>query len=70
MRLIVERFEENWVVCEKEDKSTIILSRQQMPPEVKEGEVLQIEGDTIIIDREETEKRKRNMEDLTKDMWE
>ncbi|WCK57209.1 DUF3006 domain-containing protein (plasmid) [Aneurinibacillus sp. Ricciae_BoGa-3] len=70
MRVIVDRFEEDLVVCEKEDKSTFNLKREQVPKEVEEGDVLIIEGDKVVIDREETQKRKKQMEELTKDMWE
>jgi hypothetical protein len=69
MKVIIDRFEGEYAVCEKEDREMMDIKRDCLPKEAKEGDVLHIEGDKIIIDVMETEKRKKEIEELTKDLW-
>ncbi|MEG0772575.1 DUF3006 domain-containing protein [Clostridium sp.] len=69
MKVVIDRFEGDYAVCEKEDREMIDIKRHSLPKEAKEGDVLDIEGDKIIIDINETEKRKKEIEELTKDLW-
>ena len=69
MTVIVDRFEENFAVCEKEDGSLINIKRDVIPKEVKEGDVLIINKNLIAIDKEETDRRKKEIEKLTEDIW-
>ena len=70
MNVIIDRFEGNYVVCEKEDKTMMDIKKSKIPSLAKEGDVLSINNDVIIIDIEETQRRKRKIEKLTKDLWE
>jgi hypothetical protein len=70
MKVTIDRFEGNFAVCEKEDRNMIDIEKIKIPPEAKEGDVLNIEGHVITIDIEETNKRKKLIEELTKDLWE
>jgi pyruvate kinase len=70
MRVIVDRFEGELAVCEKEDKSMIDISRKELPEEVQVGDVLVIENGQTRIDYEETKNRKQRIEKLAKDLWE
>ena len=47
----------------------IDIKRNKIPSSAKEGDVLDIVNDQITIDSEETEKRKKEIEELTKDLW-
>lgn len=68
MKLIIDRFEEEFAVCETENRKTINIERHKLPPDVREGVVIDLNGDNIKIDWEETERlRKENQQ---KDMWE
>lgn len=69
MKVVIDRFEGDYAVCEKEDREMIDIKRHCLPKEAKEGDVLHIEGDKIIIDINETEKRRKEIEELTKDLW-
>lgn len=69
MKVIIDRFEGHYAVCEKEDRAMIDIKKTDLPSEAKEGDVLDIEGDTIIIDLEATVKRKSEIEKLTEDLW-
>jgi hypothetical protein len=39
-KLIIDRFEGNYAVCECEDKSTVLLPKYKLPLECKEGDIL------------------------------
>jgi len=69
MRVVIDRFEGDYAVCEKENREMIDIKRDCLPKEAKEGDVLDIEGNKITIDLKETEKRKKEIEELTKDLW-
>ena len=66
MKVIIDRFEGDFAVCEKEDKTMVNIDMRILPEKVKEGDVLNIE---IKVDEEETEKRKKVIEELTRDLW-
>lgn len=69
MQVIIDRFESFYAVCEKDDRTMINIKRNLIPPEAKEGDVLDIEDNEILINFIETEKRKRKFEELTKELW-
>jgi hypothetical protein len=70
VKVVIDRFEGDYAVCEKENREMIDIKKDILPKEAKENDVLDIEGDKIIIDVEETKKRKKDIEELTKDLWE
>jgi hypothetical protein len=70
VKVVIDRFEGDYAVCEKENREMIDIKKDILPKEAKENDVLNIEGDKIIIDIEETKKRKKDIEELTKDLWE
>lgn len=69
LKVIIDRFEGDFAVCEREDRSMIDIEISKLPPKAKEGDVLDLSDDIITIDFEETERRKRKIEELTKDLW-
>jgi len=69
MKVIIDRFEGEFAVCEKEDRKMLDIERHKIPSSAKEGDVLDISNDRITIDSEETEKRKKEIEELTMDLW-
>lgn len=69
MKVIIDRFEGNYAVCEEENKKMINIEKIKIPANAREGDVLKIIGDTITIDITETKKRKKEVEELTKDLW-
>ena len=70
MRIIIDRFEGNYVVCEKEDKTMMDILKTKVPFEAKEGDVLILHNNMFTIDIDETEKRHRKVEKLTEGLWE
>lgn len=69
MKVVIDRFEGNYAVCEQEDGEMMNIERGKIPSEAREGDVLQINGDDIVIDKEETMRRKKEIEQLVEDLW-
>jgi hypothetical protein len=69
MKVTIDRFEGNFAVCEKSDRTMINISKDKIPPGSKEGDILVIEEDNIKIDAGETTKRKKVINDLMNDLW-
>ena len=60
MRLTVERITENIAVLEKEDMSHIEVSISELPPGIKEGNILVFDGASYRADNKaEAEARER-----------
>lgn len=68
--LIVDRFEDEYVVCEDENKEMINIKKNQIEGCVKGGDILLNIKGKYIIDKKETINRKKHIEELTKDLWE
>jgi hypothetical protein len=69
MRGIIDRFEGMYAVVELQDGKMINIDKVQLPVDAKEGMVIHI-SENITIDIEETKKRKEEIKELTKDLWE
>lgn len=59
MQLIIDRFENDFAVCEYEEGKTLDLPRDLLPANAKEGDVLR-----ILIDEQATNERKNYAETL------
>ena len=69
MKVIIDRFEGNYAVCEREDRTMMDIEKDRIPMTAKEGDVLIISGNCIVIDKLETELKKKKIEELTRDLW-
>ncbi len=58
MKLLIDRIEGDFAVCQKEDRTMLNINRRDLPVDAKEGDLLSIDGDNIIIDIAATAKRK------------
>jgi hypothetical protein len=63
MQAIIDRFEGLYAICEKSDRKMIKIERSRLPAEVREGDVLQIEGDSIRLDIEATRQKRKAAEE-------
>lgn len=68
MKLIIDRFEEEFAVCETETRKMINIERCKLPPDVLEGMVIDLDGDSVKIDWEETERLRGENKQIN--MWE
>ncbi|WP_058486772.1 DUF3006 domain-containing protein [Defluviitalea phaphyphila] len=64
MKVIIDRFEGNFAIVELENKKMLDIPKELIPLNAREGDVLEIR-----INREETEKRKKSINSLMKNMW-
>jgi len=69
MKLIIDRFEGNWVICETENKNMINIERSILPSEAKEGDVIIKTSEGYKIDKDETNRRKMRVNKLMDDLW-
>ncbi|SHK20699.1 Protein of unknown function [Clostridium cavendishii DSM 21758] len=67
---IVDRIEENLVVCENKQGDIINIASEKINGKPKDGDVLVEEENLFYIDDELTKKRRREIEFLMKGMWE
>lgn len=70
MKVIIDRFEGNFAVCEKEDRTMVNIERSRLPMGAGEGDVLVIEGDVISLDAEETALRRLKIQRMMESLWE
>ncbi len=68
MKLIIDRFEEEFAVCETETREMINIERRKLPPDVLEGMVINLDGDNVKIDWEETDRLRGENKQIN--MWE
>jgi hypothetical protein len=64
MMVVIDRFEGDFAVCEKEDRTMFNIKRNKLPNNAKEGDVLIIQGDLITINITETARRKKFAQEL------
>lgn len=69
MKVVIDRFEGGFAVCEKPDKSMLDVEMSKLPPNVKEGDVLEVDGDRIVLDLKSTERQKKKIEELMNSLW-
>ncbi len=68
MKGIIDRFEEDFAIIELESMKILSVEKIKIPQEAEEGDVLDI-GSTITINYKETEKRKKQIDELSNDLW-
>ncbi|MGI5838949.1 MAG: DUF3006 domain-containing protein [bacterium] len=70
MKVIIDRFEAEFAVCETEDRQMLNIHRNRLPKEAKEGDVLRIAEGGVAIDKEETAVRRRRSKEMIDNLWE
>jgi hypothetical protein len=70
MRVVIDRFEGDFAVCEKNEREMINIEKSKIPPAAKEGDILIIEQDNISIDKQATWNKKTEVDKLMSDLWE
>ncbi|WP_409304698.1 DUF3006 domain-containing protein [Peribacillus sp. SCS-155] len=66
---IIDRFEGDITVIEI-DGETQDFPRSKIPKNAEVGDVLLFDGDKITVSKEETEKLRKEIEELMNDVWE
>ncbi len=65
---IIDRFEGEYAVIEIGNETKDIL-KSSLPKQAKVGDVIYFNGDQIVVDKEETEKLRKEIEDLMDEVW-
>ena len=64
-KLIIDRFEGTYAICEDQEKKMFAISLNELPQGAKPGDVLQISGaGELSVDQEETQRRRKKMAGL------
>ena len=63
-KLIIDRFEGDYAVCETENLEFVNIPKSALPCDAKEGDVI-----SILIDKSETEERKEKIEGLMNSLF-
>ena len=61
MKVIIDRFEGNYAVCETEDKKYINILKTELPQGIKEGDVLSCINNKWNIDTATTKERQEKI---------
>ena len=69
MRWIIDRLEDALAMCEDEKGELIPISRDKLPENAREGDVLWEEGGHFSLSPEETESRRREMQKKLMDLF-
>ncbi len=65
MKIIIDRYEEEFVVVELENKQMINIPKAIIPTNAREGDVISIE-----VDIDESTERKKKINNLMSELWE
>lgn len=69
MKVIVDRFEGDYAVCEREDQVMINIEKTKLPEGVKEGDILFLEDKRVIVDGKETMSRRKRIDEMMRNLW-
>jgi len=67
---IIDRFEGDYAVVEWDGSEMKDILRSLLPKGCEEGDVIHQIGERYVVNRKETEQRKKEIEELTKKLWE
>lgn len=62
---IIDRFEGDWAIIERENRDTFNLPRTSLSPSLKEGDVINIQVNIdLVATKDRSEKSQRRIENL------
>ena len=61
MKIIIDRFEGDYAVCETEEKKFIDIPKSDIPVEAKEGDILSKTDTGYRIEKTETEEKREEI---------
>ena len=68
-KYIIDRFEEEYAVLEREDGKILNILKSSLP-DAKKGDVIIFENGIYTVDREETERRKKIIAEKVRKLFE
>ncbi|MGG3282726.1 DUF3006 domain-containing protein [Paenibacillus solani] len=70
IRGIIDRFENDIAVVEVEDGHTLDYPKHLLPIDAEVGDVIRIDGNHFTVDKEETKKRRNEIDELMDELFE
>jgi Protein of unknown function (DUF3006) len=70
MKYIIDRFEDDLAVCEDENGKMVDIEKSKLPKNAEVGDVIILENGHFRVDKEETDKRRKEIEDLMNELFE
>lgn len=71
MQYIIDRFEEEFAVCENQrDGSMQNIRRALFPPEAQEGDAFTLEAGAVALDQAVTAQRRQRVDNAFDALWE
>lgn len=69
MKIIIDRFEDDIAICEKEDSSLIKIEKYKLPNTAKEGTIVVIDNNKIIVDEKVNKNKKYKIQSILDDLF-
>ncbi|GIN86996.1 hypothetical protein J6TS2_33820 [Heyndrickxia sporothermodurans] len=70
MKYVIDQLEEKFAVCEDENGNMVDIERSKIPSKAKVGDVLVIKNGKYVVDKSQTRKLRKEIENLMDDVWE
>lgn len=68
--ITIDRFEEEYAICENEDQTMVTIPRETLPDDAREGDLLTLQDGIFHLDTEATEARRRRIRKKMMDLYE
>ncbi|MDR1193462.1 MAG: DUF3006 domain-containing protein [Peptococcaceae bacterium] len=69
MRLIIDRFEGGVVLCETPTGEIITLDKKGLPPDAREGDVIDWREKGVRVLPKATARRRRKLDEMFRRLW-
>lgn len=69
LKYTVDRIEEGFAVCEDENGRMVNVEIATLPADVREGDIISLENGKVVILEDETQERRRMIQQKRKDIF-
>ena len=69
MKYSIDRIEENIALCEDNDGNVLKLSVDELPQEIREGDIIEKTENGFVIDADETQLRRKKMAEMQRNIF-
>lgn len=69
MKYSVDRIEEKIAICEDDDGNVLKLNVDELPQEIREGDIIEKKENGFVIDSDETQLRRKKMAELQRNIF-
>lgn len=69
MKYSIDRIEENIALCEDDDGNVLKLNVDELPQEMREGDIIEKTENGFVIDADETQLRRKKMAELQRNIF-